>query len=120
LEEWQAEREKEWERFKLDHDERWRENSRFNEKRHARLEDVERYVRELTDQVGALWDIPEAWAESIMIGPREWLATWDQLAKQRPAMPEPIKPTSPKVSEDLPKIRPLPSAKSTRDETEEN
>jgi chromosome segregation ATPase len=41
LEEWQTEREKEWERLKLDTDERWRENARFNEQRHARVEAVE-------------------------------------------------------------------------------
>jgi chromosome segregation ATPase len=119
LEEWQTGREKEWERFKLNHDERWRENSRFNEKRHARLEAVAEFTRELTGQIEALWDIPEAWTDSIMIGPREWLATWDELTKQRPVMPEPIKPVSRTMPEDLPKIRPLPSAQTTQDEEEE-
>jgi DNA repair exonuclease SbcCD ATPase subunit len=119
LEAWQNEREKERERFKLDNEERWRENAHFNEKRHARLEAIEAYLRELNLQIEALWDIHEAWAESIMIGPREWLATWSELAKQRPAMPELPKPVSLAPPEDLPKIRPLPSAKTTHQDEEE-
>jgi chromosome segregation ATPase len=119
LEEWQAERDKEWERFKLDHEERWRENARFNEKRHKHIEIIEQFVRELVPQIEALWDIPEAWADSIMIGPREWLATWGELAKQRPPMPEPLKKTSIVPQDDTPKIRPLPSSHASEPEDEE-
>jgi chromosome segregation protein len=108
-EEWHSERQKEWERFKLEHEERWRENARLNEKRHSRLEAVEQFVRELRTQIEALWEIPEAWAESFMIGPREWAATWGELAKQRPSMPEPLKPVS-VAPEEKPRIRRLPSA----------
>jgi chromosome segregation ATPase len=119
LEEWQTEREKAWQRFRLDHDERWRENARFNEKRHTRLAFIESYVRELSAQIEALWDVSEAWAESIMIGPREWLSTWGDLVKQRPPMPEPLKLTAAAPPEDLPKIRHLPSAQAAHNNEEE-
>jgi len=118
LEEWQNEREKEWERFKLDSEERWRENARLNERRHARIEAVEGFVRKLLDHIDALWDVHEAWAQSIMIGPREWAATWSELAKQRPPLPEPLKPVSIAPPDDLPRIRPLPAARSPRTEEE--
>jgi chromosome segregation ATPase len=117
-EEWQNEREKEWERFKLDSVERWRENARINERRHARIEAIEEFVRKLLDQIDALWDVHEAWAQSIMIGPREWTSTWSELAKQRPPLPEPLKSVSIAPPEDLPKIRPLPAARSSATEEE--
>ena len=119
LEEWQTEREKESERFKLDNVERWRESARLNERRHTRLETIEAYVREISAQVEALWEFPEAWADSIMVGPREWLATWDALAKKRPPMPDPLKPASLAPPEDTPRIRPLPSAHETDEDHEE-
>jgi chromosome segregation ATPase len=111
MEEWQAEQEKGWERFKLEHDERWRENARFNEKRFSQIQGIEEVLRGLREQIEALWEIPEAWAESFMIGPREWASTWGELASQRPAMPEPLKPASSIVPEQKPMIRPLPSAR---------
>lgn len=115
MEEWQAERAKEWSRFKLGNDERWRENARLNEKRHARVEAVEEFARELRSHVKALWAVQEAWAESVMIGPREWAATWGELAKQRPPLPEPPRPVS-LAPEQMPKIRPLPSARAAKEE----
>lgn len=115
LEEWQTERDKGWERFRLDNNERWRENARLNEKRHSRIEAIEEFVRLFIPQIEALWDIPQAWAESIMIGPREWLATWSELAKQRPPMPEPLKKIS-LTPQDMPKIRPLPSAQAAKED----
>ena len=118
LEEWLTEREKEWERFKLEHNERWRENARLNEKRHTRLEALEQFVTSFPPQFEALWEVHEAWAQAFMIGPREWAAAWDELAKQRPPLPEPLKPVS-LVPTDLPKIRPLPSAQASKDEAEE-
>jgi chromosome segregation ATPase len=119
LEESQTEREKAWERFKLDNVERWRENARFNERRHARVEIIEAYVREIAAQIEALWDVPEAWADTVMVGPREWLATWDALVKKRPPMPEPLKPASLAPPDDMPRIRPLPSAHATEPDDEE-
>lgn len=118
-EEWQTERQKESERFKLDHEERWRENARLNERRHTRLEAAEEYVRELAAQVEGLWDVSEAWAESIMIGPREWLATWGELANKRRSMPEPLKPATLAPHDDMPRIQPLPSAHESGLEGEE-
>jgi chromosome segregation ATPase len=109
METWQSDREKEWERFRLQHEERWKENARFNEKRHRRLEALEEYIKLLREQIEALWEIPDAWAQAIMVGPREWLATWSELAKARPPMPEPLK-SNPLAPEPKPKIRPLPSA----------
>ena len=109
LEEWQAEREKEWRRFNVDNDEHWRENARLNEQRAVRIKAVEEFLRMLPPQIDALWAVHDAWAQSIMVGPREWVVTWDELIQKRPAMPEPLKSiTSP--SSQLPKIRPLPSA----------
>ncbi len=120
MEEWQTDRTKEIERFKLDSDERWRENARFNEKRYARLEAVEEYLRAITAQVEAMWEVHEAWAQSIVVGAREFSAIWGGLTKQRPPMPEPLKAVSLAPPEDLPKIRPLPSAEaSEQDEDEE-
>jgi hypothetical protein len=119
MEEWQTERQKEWDRFKLETDERWRENARFNEQRHVRLEAVEEFVRALRAHVTALWNIHEAWAQSFTIGPREWSATFGELTKQRPPMPEPLKPIV-STPEKKPKIRPLPSAKAGKeDETQD-
>jgi hypothetical protein len=68
------------------------------------------FVRGLRVQLEALWKVHEAWAESVMIGPREWVATWGEIAKSRPPMPEPLKPVSIAPPDDMPKIRPLPSA----------
>lgn len=119
MEEWQTERQKQWDRFKLDSDERWRENARFNEQRHARLEAVEQFVRQIAPQIEALWDVHKAWAESFMVGPREWASTWSELVKQRPPMPEPPKPVT-IVPVEMPKIKPLPSAQATEDREEED
>ncbi len=118
MEEWQTERQKEWDRFKLDSDERWRENARFNEKRHARVEAIEEFVRTLRAHIEALWGVQEAWAQSIMVGPREWASTWSELAKKRPSMPEPLKPIA-RAPEEKPKIRPLPSTKTAIDDGED-
>jgi chromosome segregation ATPase len=118
LEEWQTERQKEWERFKLGSDERWRENARFNEQRHARLEMVEGSMRKLLPQIDALWGVQDAWSQAFMAGPREWAARWGELVKQRPPMPEPLKPVTLAPTE-TPKIRPLPSAQAARDDKEE-
>ena len=115
MEEWQAEREKERKHFQVANDERWRDNARRAEKRDARLNATEEYLGALAVQVGALWDVQEAWAQSIMIGPREWLATWDGLVKQRPVLSAPPEPDMPTPSE-LPKIRPLPSAQAEEEE----
>jgi chromosome segregation ATPase len=116
MEEWQAEREKEWKRFNVGNDERWRENARLNERRNTRLSAVENFARMLAPQVNALWEVQATWAQSIMIGPREWVATWEELAQKRPAMPDPLPSATPPPSQ-LPKIRPLPSAQA--DEQEE-
>jgi hypothetical protein len=118
MEEWQTEREKEWDLFKVGNEERWRENVRLGEKRDARLEAGEKYMQMLTPQVEALWRVHEAWAQSIMIGPREWMATWDELVKQRPPTPAPLKST-PAPPAPMPKIRPLPSAQTSQEEAEE-
>lgn len=118
MEEWQTARQKEWERFKLGSDERWRENARFNEQRHARLELVEDSMRKLLPQIDALWSVHDAWAQAFMVGPREWAAKWGELAKQRPPMPEPLKPVT-LVPPDMPKIKPLPSARAAKDDEEE-
>lgn len=118
LEEWQTEREKEWERFKLDHNERWRESARMNEKRNARVEAIEEFVRTLPALIEALWGVFEAWAQSFTIGPREWAVTWGELVKQRPPMPEPLKRVS-LAPEQLPTIRPLPSAQANNKADEE-
>jgi len=115
MEEWQAERAKEWSRFKLDNDERWRENARLNEKRHARVETVEEFARALRSQVKALWAVHEEWAESVMASSRGWATTWGELVKQRPPLPEPPKQVS-VAPEQLPKIRPLPSAQAAQEE----
>jgi DNA repair exonuclease SbcCD ATPase subunit len=115
LEEWQAEREKEWKHFRVENEERWRENTRLNEKRDHRIGSSEEYAKMLTPQIDALWNVQEAWAQSIMVGPREWMATWDELAKQRPAMPEPLQP-APSAPPQQPKIRPLPSVQAAQEE----
>ena len=117
MEEWQTGREKEWGRFKLDSDERWRENARFNEKRHARLEEVEEFLRALRAHVEALWGVHDAWAQSVMTRSREWGTTWGEVVKQRPAMPEPLKPVS-LAPEEMPRIQPLPSARVTKGKKE--
>jgi chromosome segregation ATPase len=118
MEEWQAEREKERKLFQVENDERWRENARFSDRRDARLRAGEEYMQMLASQVEALWDVQEAWAESVMVSSREWMATWGEHLKQRPSMPEPLKlpPIAPKQA---PKIRPLPSAQATQEEQEE-
>jgi DNA repair exonuclease SbcCD ATPase subunit len=115
MEEWQTEREKERERFRVDNDERWRENARLNERRDALIKAIEEYLSMLSSQIKALWEVLEAWAQSVMIGPREWSATWDKLVKQRPPMAEPPQSVSPLPSQ-APKIRPLPSAQAVREE----
>jgi chromosome segregation ATPase len=115
MEEWQTEREKERDLFEVGNEERWRENARLNEKRDARLAAGEKYMQMLTPQIEALWQVHEAWAQSIMIGPREWMATWDELAKQRPSMPVPLK-SVPAPPSPMPKIRPLPSAQTSQEE----
>ncbi len=107
-EEWQTDQEKEWSRFKLENEEHWRENQRLNEKRDARVSAIEEHLLLIPPQFEALWEVQEAWAQSIMVGPREWVATWNKLTEKRPPVPEPLKSPShepPKAS----KIRPLPS-----------
>jgi DNA repair exonuclease SbcCD ATPase subunit len=115
VEEWHTERQKEWDRFRLENDERWRENARFNERRSAHVQAIENYLLQLSPQVQALWEVQEAWVQAFMVGPREWTATWDKLIKQRPPMPESFKAVARKP-ENLPKIRPLPSAQSPKDD----
>jgi hypothetical protein len=117
MEEWQAERDKEWKRFNVGNDERWRENARLNGQRDARLDAVENFARMLAPQVNALWEVQDTWARSIMVGPREWVATWEELTQKRPAMPDPLPSISPPPSQ-LPKIRPLPSAQTDEQEGE--
>ena len=107
MEEWQTEREKQWDRFKLENDERWRENVRLNEKRFTQVQTLEEYVLQLTPQIQRLWEVQEAWAQAYMVGPREWIAAWDQMVKQRPTMPESFRSISRKPDK-MPKIRPLP------------
>ncbi len=118
MEEWQAEREKERKLFQVENDERWRENARLDERRDARLRAGEEYMQMLASQVEALWDVQEAWTESVMVSSREWMATWGEHLKQRPPMPEPLKlpPIAPKQAS---KIRPLPSAQAAKEEQEE-
>jgi hypothetical protein len=118
MEEWQTEREKEWERFKLDTDERWRENARVSDKREARMSGVEEFLRQLSPQIDALWEIPEAWSQFLVSVPGEWMATWDEMASQRPPMPEPLK-SPPVAPSQMPKIRPLPSTQDTTEQEEE-
>jgi len=115
MEEWHTERHKEWDRFRLENDERWRENARFNERRSSHVQAIEDYVVQLPPQIHALWEVQEAWVQAFMTGPREWTATWNKLVKQRPPMPESLK-TAARKPENLPKIRPLPSAQSPRDD----
>jgi chromosome segregation ATPase len=115
MEEWQAERDKEWKRFNVGNDERWRENSRLNGQRDTRLDAVANFARMLAPQVNALWEVQDTWAQSIMVGPREWVATWEELTQKRPAMPDPLPSVSPPPSQ-LPKIRPLPSAQTDEQE----
>jgi DNA repair exonuclease SbcCD ATPase subunit len=114
MEEWQAEREKETRHFTVDNEERWRESSRLNERRDARVKAVEEFVRMLPAPIEALWETFEAWTQSFMIGPREWAASWAKLVEQRPPMPESLKPVTPAPSQ-LPKIRPLPSAQAAEE-----
>ncbi len=109
MEEWQAERDKEWKRFNVKNDERWRENARLDGQRDKRVGALEGFVRMLPPQIEALWNVQNAWAQSIMVGPREWAATWGELVQKRPAMPDPLQTVSPPPSQQ-PKIRPLPSA----------
>ncbi len=109
LEEWQAEQTKQWERFKLENDERWRENARFNEKRFAHMQAMETFMLGLVPQIKALWEVQEAWTQSHMATAREWAAKWGEFAKQRPPMPE-MSVTLEQKAEAMPKIRPLPSA----------
>jgi len=112
-EEWQTDREKEWNRFKLENEEHWRENQRLNEKRDDRVNAIEEHLLLIPPQLEALWAVQEAWAQSIMIGPREWVATWNKLNEKRPKVLEPLKPPThepPKSS----KIRPLPSVQAAK------
>jgi hypothetical protein len=109
MEEWQAERDKEWKRFNVKNDEHWRENARLDGQRDKRVGALEDFGRMLSPQIEALWNVQNAWAQSIMVGPREWAATWGELVQKRPAMPDPLQTISPPPSQQ-PKIRPLPSA----------
>lgn len=92
LEDWLTEREKEWERFRMRDDERWQENSRIQIKRDARVDGVEEQFPPIYGQIKLLWEVQEAWARAFSLVPREWTDTWNELAKRRPPMPEPIKP----------------------------
>jgi chromosome segregation ATPase len=117
MEEWQAERDKDWKRFNVNNDERWRENARLGDQRDKRVGALEDFSRLIAPQVEALWGVQDAWAQSIMVGPREWVSTWGELVKKRPAMPEPLKKVAPPPSQQ-PKIRPLPSAQAPEEKGE--
>jgi len=93
LEEWQAARAREWKHFTVLNEEKWRENARHTEKIVSRISAVESHLPTLYGQVQALWEIEEAWAQTFMAGPREWLAHWNDLVKRRVPTPELEKPT---------------------------
>ncbi len=93
LEEWQAERARDWKHFTVLNDERWRENARHTQKIVSRISAIESHLPTLYDQIQALWEVEETWAQTFMVGPREWLAHWNDLVKRRIPTPELEKPT---------------------------
>ncbi len=93
LEEWQAERARDWKHFTVLNDERWRENARHTEKIMSHISAIKSHLPTLYDQIQALWEVEETWAQTFMVGPREWLAHWNDLVKRRIPTPELEKPT---------------------------